>query len=198
MSVTFLLNARCAGYQVIASVIMEPSLVSISPLPAGMMLRFSVERTGGPVKEKGFSRVPPSPGSCRVLLLSSAVRWLLSFLHPSPPLEHAFSCSRPCRVCFLQRMVLSTQGFSDVQLVKRVTFQFPVPIAMADGRQHPAVSACVGSGDSFPASWNVTQLMNRSALCQGLGGTPLHRIGGSICVILSPPALCSTFVRFWY
>lgn len=57
MSVTFLLNARCAGYPFTASVKMVWGLVNISPWPDGMS-------EGGMVQKRGVS----SHASCSRLL----------------------------------------------------------------------------------------------------------------------------------
>lgn len=63
MSLTFVLNARCAGYPFIASVKMVWGLVNISPWPAGMS-------EGGTVQKRGVF----SHASCTRLLPALLLR----------------------------------------------------------------------------------------------------------------------------
>lgn len=130
------LNARCASYQFIPSLIMELGLINISPWSAGMPLSFSAEGEGRTIEEQGllwsrFSR-----------LLQRVVP---SSLELSPPPSRLSPALRPCGACFLQHAGPEHTGFLPRSATGQSDFPVPVPAA-SDGQQQPTADACVSSG----------------------------------------------------
>lgn len=128
MSVTCVLNARCAGYPFIASVKMVWGLVNISPRPAGMS-------EGGRYRREGFSHLPRAPGSCRRCFSSAQAQagvGLRCLQHrrlwsPLPP------ALGPCGVHVLQCLD-PEHTLSPSSAIGRSAF-LPVPGFCRDGQQ---------------------------------------------------------------